>query len=168
MLPLRVQHSPRVYLLLTWTIEDTAQNAITSPLPRERKKRNGHQSSPAICHRDKAGDVLRAQRWTLRILITVLKAIEIAVHGQETYYRNDPKKYDLDPSCLANKVIELKLWIHVVEMISTAQPSLPCFQFLLAGDGRMRGCWHFISARAVCLEPTFLPFLRKKNPRRLY
>ena len=54
------------------------------------------------------------------------------MHGQETHYRNDPKKYDLDPTCLANKVIELKLWIHVVEMISTAQPYLPCFQFLLA------------------------------------
>ena len=48
MQPLRLQHSPHMYLLLTRTIEETAQNAITSPLPRERKKRNGHQSSRAM------------------------------------------------------------------------------------------------------------------------
>ena len=77
--------------------------------PCYRKKQNGHQSPPANCHVDKTCDVPRAQRRTLRIVITVYRAISIALNGQETHYRNDPLKYDLAETGPANKLIEPKL-----------------------------------------------------------
>ena len=46
--------------------------------------------------KDKVCDVLHAQRWTLRIVITVDGVVFVRVQRWDAYYRNDPSKYGLD------------------------------------------------------------------------
>ena len=43
-----------------------------------------------IAMNDKVGDVLRAQRWTLRIVITVDSVVFVRVQRRDAYCRNDP------------------------------------------------------------------------------
>ena len=49
-----------------------------------------------IAMKDIACDVLRAQRWTLRIVITVDGVVFVRVQRRDAYYRNDPSKYGLN------------------------------------------------------------------------
>ena len=49
-----------------------------------------------VAIKDKVCDVLRAQRWTLRIVITVDGVVFVRIQRRDAYYRNDPSKYGLD------------------------------------------------------------------------
>ena len=49
-----------------------------------------------VAMNDKVYDVLRAQRWTLRIVITVDGVVFVRVQRRDAYYRNDPSKYGLN------------------------------------------------------------------------
>lgn len=66
------------------------------PSPHYWSKGNGHQSSPTDCHEGKIDDVLRAQKWTLRIVITVDGVVFVGMQRRDAYYRNDPSKYGLN------------------------------------------------------------------------
>ena len=68
------------------------------------------------------------------------------MHGQETYYRNDPKKYDLVPTCLPNKVIELKHWIMWLKWFPLRSRTCHVFNFFF--DWR----WENAGVLAFCLR----------------
>ena len=65
------------------------------PLPRKRRKANGHQLPRTFCHEGNVQGTLPAQRRPLWVVIVAEGVVSVRKQRRDAHYRNDPGKYGL-------------------------------------------------------------------------